>query len=190
GLRDVHAHRVPARRRAVLGSGELHRSLRPRPRRPALRLRERGVRLEHHRHLGERARRSLQRRVRARGVCPARAADHLARRRPEGILSTPASMAPRLRRAATDVGGTFTDLAWYDVDPKTGECSEVRTANVDTTPPDFDRGVLGTLDKAGVIPASLAFFAHGSTVVINALTERKGVKTGLITTRGFRDVLE
>ncbi len=99
-------------------------------------------------------------------------------------------MAPRLRRAATDVGGTFTDLAWYDVDPKTGECSEVRTAKVDTTPPDFDRGVLGTLDKAGVSPASLAFFAHGSTVVINALTERKGVKTGLITTRGFRDVLE
>lgn len=94
------------------------------------------------------------------------------------------------RRAATDVGGTFTDLAWCDVHPQTGRCSEVRIAKVDTTPPDFDRGVLHTLEKADVEPRSLDFFAHGSTVVINALTERKGVKTGLVTTEGFRDVLE
>ena len=99
-------------------------------------------------------------------------------------------MAGLKRRAATDVGGTFTDLAWCDVDPQTGRCSEVRVAKVDTTPPDFDRGVLHTLEKADVDPQALDFFAHGSTVVINALTERKGVKTGLITTEGFRDVIE
>ena len=41
-------------------------------------------------------------------------------------------------RAASDVGGTFTDLVFYDVDPGTGRCGDVRTAKVDTTPPDFE----------------------------------------------------
>ena len=49
---------------------------------------------------------------------------------------------------------------------------------------------MASLKKAGVAPADLGFFAHGSTLVINALTEKKGVKTALITTKGFRDVLE
>lgn len=93
-------------------------------------------------------------------------------------------------RAASDVGGTFTDLVYYDYDPATGVCGAVRTAKVDTTPPHFEEGVMNSLQKAGVNPAALDFFAHGSTVVINALTEHKGAKTALITTRGFRDVLE
>jgi N-methylhydantoinase A len=93
-------------------------------------------------------------------------------------------------RAASDVGGTFTDLVFYNVDPGTGRCGEVRTAQVDTTPPDFDKGVMSSLRKGGITPAQLGFFAHGATVVINAITERKGAKVGLITTRGFRDVLE
>jgi len=92
-------------------------------------------------------------------------------------------------RVATDVGGTFTDLVCFDIDAATGE-SNVVTAKVDTTPPDFERGVLNVLDKAGVDPASIDFLAHGTTVVINALTERKGVRVGLITTEGFRDTLE
>ncbi len=46
------------------------------------------------------------------------------------------------------------------------------------------------LNKGGVDPAAIDFLAHGTTVVINALTERKGVKVGLITTEGFRDTLE
>src|SRR4030095_14975438 len=66
----------------------------------------------------------------------------------------------------------------------------IRVAKVDTTPPDFERGILDALDKARIEVARLAFFAHGTTVVINALTERKGVRTGLVTTRGFRDILE
>ncbi len=93
-------------------------------------------------------------------------------------------------RAASDVGGTFTDLVFYDVDPATGRPGAIQVAKADTTPPEFERGVLDAMAKAGLSPADLDFFAHGSTVVINALTERKGVKTALITTNGFRDVLE
>jgi N-methylhydantoinase A len=93
-------------------------------------------------------------------------------------------------RAATDVGGTFTDLVFYAVDVKTGLCGAVRTAKVDTTPPNFEQGVMRSLAKGRVKPAELGFFAHGATVVINAITERKGAKVGLITTLGFRDVLE
>lgn len=93
-------------------------------------------------------------------------------------------------RASSDVGGTFTDLVYYSVDPSTGACGEVLTAKADTTPPNFEQGVLDALAKSNVPIGELEFFAHGSTVVINALTERKGVKTALITTRGFRDVIE
>ena len=93
-------------------------------------------------------------------------------------------------RAASDVGGTFTDLVFYQADAETGTCGPVRTAKTDTTPPNFERGVIASMEKAALSPAELSFFAHGTTVVINALTEKKGVKTALITTAGFRDVLE
>lgn len=93
-------------------------------------------------------------------------------------------------RAASDVGGTFTDLVYYRVDGETGAGGIVKSAKVNTTPPDFETGVMASMEKAGLSPAELSFFAHGSTIVINALTERKGIKTALITTKGFRDVLE
>jgi len=93
-------------------------------------------------------------------------------------------------RAASDVGGTFTDLVYYDYDSKTGKCGPVKIAKADTTPPNFEQGVMNSIHKVGLKPADMLFFAHGSTVIINALTERKGVKTALITTKGFRDVLE
>src|SRR5579859_3505630 len=92
-------------------------------------------------------------------------------------------------RAATDVGGTYTDLVYYTIDA-TGRCGKVRTAKVDTTPPSFERGVMASLHKGGVSGADLEFFAHGATVVINAITERKGARVGLIATQGFRDVIE
>ncbi len=95
----------------------------------------------------------------------------------------------RIRRVATDVGGTFTDLVLSDIDTATGR-QEIRVVKSDTTPPDYERGILDVLSKGGVDPAGLASFAHGTTVVINALTERQGVVTGLITTAGFADVLE
>jgi N-methylhydantoinase A len=90
-----------------------------------------------------------------------------------------------MMRVATDVGGTFTDLAYFD--EETGRSGAIK---VDTTPPDFERGVIGGLQKSGLDPSEIELFAHGTTVIINALTERKGAKTGLVTTRGFRDVLE
>jgi N-methylhydantoinase A len=92
-------------------------------------------------------------------------------------------------RVATDVGGTFTDLVYFRTDSATGT-QEVITEKADTTPPNFERGVLDVIGKAGVDIGAVDFIAHGTTVVINALTERKGAKVALITTTGFRDSLE
>jgi N-methylhydantoinase A len=92
-------------------------------------------------------------------------------------------------RVATDVGGTFTDLVYFRTDSATG-AQQIITEKADTTPPDFERGVLDVIAKAGVDVAAVDFVAHGTTVVINALTERKGAKVALITTSGFRDSLE
>ncbi len=94
-----------------------------------------------------------------------------------------------MRRVATDVGGTFTDLVCFETDTQTGT-SRIITAKTDTTPPDFEQGVLNVLDKGGIDAAEVDFLVHGTTVVINALTERKGVKVALLTTEGFRDTLE
>src|SRR5919107_4131056 len=99
------------------------------------------------------------------------------------------SSASAASRVATDVGGTFTDLVHLHTDPESGR-QEIVTAKSDTTPPDFERGVLDVIAKAGVSPADIGFLVHGTTVVINALTERKGVRTEVITTEGFRDSLE
>lgn len=88
-------------------------------------------------------------------------------------------------RVATDIGGTFTDLV--HLDPKTGA---VGVTKVPTTPANFATGVVASLRKAAFDLPDTTFFVHGSTIIINALTERKGAKTALITTKGFRDVLE
>lgn len=98
-------------------------------------------------------------------------------------------MSQKTIRVATDVGGTFTDLVCFETDHATGQF-RITTAKSDTTPPNFEQGVLNVLDKGDVDPKTVDFLAHGTTVVINALTERKGVKVGLITTEGFRDSLE
>ncbi|GAA6151322.1 hydantoinase/oxoprolinase family protein [Pseudoteredinibacter isoporae] len=86
-------------------------------------------------------------------------------------------------RVATDVGGTFTDLVYI-------QDGEIKAVKSDTVYPNFDQGVINATAKAQLSLSDVSFFAHGTTVVINALTERKGVKTALITTAGFRDVLE
>ncbi|HVW67380.1 MAG TPA: hydantoinase/oxoprolinase family protein [Steroidobacteraceae bacterium] len=92
--------------------------------------------------------------------------------------------------AATDVGGTFTDIVQYEFDSSTGVALATRTGKVNSTPPAFEVGVLRAVEEIGQSVRDVDLFAHGTTVVINALTERKGVRTGLITTRGFRDILE
>jgi len=87
-------------------------------------------------------------------------------------------------RVATDIGGTFTDLVYIDDNGKIG------IAKSHTTPPNFEKGVLNVIKESGISTVDFDTFIHGTTVIINTLTERKGVKTGLITTKGFRDVLE
>ncbi|HXJ80770.1 MAG TPA: hydantoinase/oxoprolinase family protein [Candidatus Methylomirabilis sp.] len=84
-----------------------------------------------------------------------------------------------------DVGGTFTDLVLLD--EATGA---VRTAKVPSTPRNQADGVLRSLSDASVAPSDIKVLVHGTTAATNALIERKGARTGLITTRGFRDVLE
>ncbi len=87
-------------------------------------------------------------------------------------------------RVATDIGGTFTDLVYVTRDGKVG------TAKSHTTPHQFEQGVMDVIDAAELQASEFESFVHGTTIVINAITERKGVKTGLITTQGFRDILE
>ena len=92
-------------------------------------------------------------------------------------------------RIGVDIGGTFTDVVL--VEETSGKVDVVK---VPTTPRDFARGVLAALETAtrtrGAAPRDVAWLAHATTVVTNALLEGKGARTALITTRGCRDVLE
>ncbi|QEC48360.1 hydantoinase/oxoprolinase family protein [Baekduia soli] len=83
-----------------------------------------------------------------------------------------------------DVGGTFTDL--FQVD----EEGTPRILKVPSTPEDPSIGVMNALTEAGASGAELTQFLHGTTIATNALIERRGAACALITTRGFRDVLE
>ena len=92
-------------------------------------------------------------------------------------------------RLGVDIGGTFTDLALYDV-----ENDRLEFAKTASTPSDptlaVAEGVRQLTDRLGRRAEDIAFFIHGTTVAINTLLERKGARTGLITTAGFRDVLQ
>jgi N-methylhydantoinase A len=83
-----------------------------------------------------------------------------------------------------DIGGTFTDLVVVD------SGGEVRIAKVASTPPDYAVGVTQGLEKLGVAGTTITRFAHGTTAATNAILTKSGAATGLLTTRGFRDVLE
>ncbi|MEN8195684.1 MAG: hydantoinase/oxoprolinase family protein [Pseudomonadota bacterium] len=83
-----------------------------------------------------------------------------------------------------DVGGTFTDLVLMGAD------GQPRIAKVPSTPENQAFGVLAAIAETGASLADTATIVHGTTVTTNALLERKLAKVGLITTRGFRDVLE
>lgn len=88
------------------------------------------------------------------------------------------------RVAGVDVGGTFTDLLLQDAD------GGMRLSKVPTTSPNQADGVLAAIEAAGADPASLDLIIHGTTATTNAVLERKLARVGLITTLGFRDVLE
>lgn len=89
-------------------------------------------------------------------------------------------------RIGVDIGGTFTDLIWFD------ELSgEIKVAKVPTTPSDPAQGCLAAIDTIcrGTDLADASFFVHATTVGLNAILERRGAIVGLLTTEGFRDIL-
>ncbi len=89
-------------------------------------------------------------------------------------------------RVGIDVGGTFTDVALTD------QHGQIEVRKVPSTPPDHSQGVLNGFDAAAelIATAPIGAVAHATTVGTNAILERRGASTGLITTHGFRDVLE
>ncbi len=88
-------------------------------------------------------------------------------------------------RVAVDVGGTFTDVCIFD-----SRASTTRVAKVPSTPHDPMEAVVEGVRSAGVDLAEVALFSHGTTVATNALITREFPAAALVTTRGFRDVLE
>jgi N-methylhydantoinase A len=93
-------------------------------------------------------------------------------------------VVPRLR-VAVDVGGTFTDVFVLDEDT-----AEVRVAKVPSTPRDPMQGVMDGVAAAEVDLRDVTLFSHGTTVATNALITRRFPESAMVTTRGFRDVLE
>lgn len=87
--------------------------------------------------------------------------------------------------AGIDVGGTFTDVLIYDTDSR-----DVRLSKVSSTPDLQAIGLLHGLHQFDVELSDLSAVVHGTTVATNAVLERKGSRTALVTTQGFRDVLE
>jgi N-methylhydantoinase A len=84
-----------------------------------------------------------------------------------------------------DVGGTFTDVLCYD------RQNEVfRVDKVPSLPGRQWRGVLAAIERFGINHSDIDMFVHGTTIATNALLERKGARTAIVTTEGFRDVLE
>src|SRR5499427_8030140 len=92
-------------------------------------------------------------------------------------------------RIGVDIGGTFTDVAL--VDEVSGR---IGVAKVPSTPADLADGVLAALgiamERYGVEAADVGLLSHATTVVTNAILEERGARAALVTTRGFRDVLE
>ena len=86
---------------------------------------------------------------------------------------------------AVDIGGTFTDLVAFD-----HETQNVIYAKSPTTYDNLVDGILDCFNKAKIKPAEASLVNHGTTLVINSLIQRKGAKTALVTSKGFRDILE
>lgn len=93
------------------------------------------------------------------------------------------------KRIGVDIGGSFTDFAVLD-----DETREIRTLKVFSRPDspgsEVVTGMKGLIERYGIEPGDVAHFTHGTTVGVNAVVQRKGLRLGLITTAGFEDVLE
>lgn len=98
-------------------------------------------------------------------------------------------MKQQTYRVGVDIGGTFTDIFLL-----CNESGEAAIGKVLTTPRDpalaVIEGLRDLLTERGIAPAAITHLVHGTTLITNAIIERKGAKTGLITTKGFRDALE
>ncbi len=98
-------------------------------------------------------------------------------------------MGDRAFRLGCDIGGTFTDFVL--VNDETGTFSIFKCLTTPSDPSDaVETGIRGLERQTPGFMPKVAEFIHGTTLVINAIIERKGARTGLITTKGFRDVLE
>ena len=84
-----------------------------------------------------------------------------------------------------DVGGTFTDILCLDI-----ENQKLMSAKTPSLPGKQWEGVLNALGELGIKTSDIKAFVHGTTIATNALLERKGAKTALITTEGFQDTIE
>ncbi|MGV3649900.1 MAG: hydantoinase/oxoprolinase family protein [Devosia sp.] len=94
-----------------------------------------------------------------------------------------------MHRIGVDVGGTFTDFTLHN--EATGEVFFYKTPSTPHDPSEaIENGLRGMLAEFGLAPADVSYLAHGTTVATNIVIERRGAKTGLVTTKGFRDVLE
>ena len=91
-------------------------------------------------------------------------------------------------QVGVDVGGTFTDLFAWDADAP--EAGRVRQAKVLSTPEDPSIGFMEAIEVAGIDAAEISTVVHGTTIATNALIERRYPEPALVTTQGFRDVLE
>src|SRR5882672_3140701 len=91
-------------------------------------------------------------------------------------------------RLTVDTGGTFSDFVYLDE-----QTHEISVAKLSSTPDDPSRAILAGVEvllAKGVQPADISYFCHGTTVGTNALLEGKGVRTGLLVTKGFRGIYE
>lgn len=88
-------------------------------------------------------------------------------------------------RIAVDIGGTFVDAVAFNT-----QTDDIRLAKALTTPEEPSRGVLNAVESLGVDMADVSIIVHGTTLGLNAIIERRGAKTGLITNKGFRDIFE
>lgn len=87
-------------------------------------------------------------------------------------------------RIAVDIGGTFVDSILFD------RSGPTRLAKASTTPGEPERGVLDALQRLGVDLAEVEVFVHGTTLGLNAVLQRRGAQTGILTNEGFRDIFE
>src|SRR5882672_7582160 len=91
-------------------------------------------------------------------------------------------------RLTVDTGGTFSDFVYLDE-----QTHEISVAKLPSTPDDPSRAILAGVNvllAKGVKPEDISYFCHGTTVGTNALLEGKGVRTGLLVTKGFRGIYE